>query len=95
MAINSDLGYIYFNELLYRCMRKKYGNMKINKRMQKFELGTQFSIFLTTREKQAKSKIVGNEEIYNSIIKKENQVNPFLTVMNFKISYKTWLKVAR
>jgi len=22
-------------------------------------------------------------------------VNPFLTVMNFKISFKTWLKVAR
>jgi hypothetical protein len=31
MAIKSDNGYIYFNELLYRCMRRKYGNMKINK----------------------------------------------------------------
>ena len=30
MAINSESGYIYFNELLYRCMRKKYGNMKSN-----------------------------------------------------------------
>lgn len=95
MAINSDVGYIYFNELLYRCMRKKYGNMKINKRMQVFELRTQFQIFLTTREKQAITKKVDNDEIYNCIIKKENQVNPFLTVMNFKISYKTWLKMAR
>ena len=48
-----------------------------------------------TREKQKKSRSVENEEIYNSIIKKENQVNPFLTVMNFKISYKTWLKAAK
>lgn len=95
MAINADVGYIYFNELLYRCMRKKYGNMKINKRMQVFELRTQFQIFLMTREKQAKSKIVTTEEITEGIIKKENQVNPFLTVMNFKISYKTWLKMAR
>jgi len=40
MAIKSDNGYIYFNELLYRCMRRKYGNMKINKKMQIFELNT-------------------------------------------------------
>jgi len=36
-----------------------------------------------------------NEEIFNAIIKKENGVNPFLTIMNFKISFKTWLKVTR
>lgn len=48
-----------------------------------------------TREKQRKSTIVDNEEILNGIIKKENQVNPFLTNMNFKISYKTWLKAAK
>lgn len=36
-----------------------------------------------------------NDDIFNSIIKKENGVNPFLTVMNFKISFKTWLNVAR
>ena len=40
MAIKSDNGYIYFNELLYRCMRRKYGNMKIGKKMQIFELKT-------------------------------------------------------
>ena len=33
MAIKSDQGYIFFNEMLYRCMRRKYGNMKINKKM--------------------------------------------------------------
>jgi len=33
MAIKSDNGYIFFNEMLYRCMRRKYGQMKINKPM--------------------------------------------------------------
>lgn len=42
MGIKSDNGFIFFNELLYRCMRRKYGNMKINKKMQIFELRTQF-----------------------------------------------------
>lgn len=40
MSIKSNNGYIYFNELLYRCMRNKYGNMKINKKMQIIELRT-------------------------------------------------------
>lgn len=40
MGIKSNQGFIYFNELLYRCMRRKYGNMKINKKMQIFELKT-------------------------------------------------------
>jgi hypothetical protein len=29
------------------------------------------------------------------MIKKENGVNPFLSIMNFKISYKTWLRHGR
>ena len=96
MAIKSDNGFIFFNEILYRCMKRKYGNMKINKKMQVFELRTQYSIYLMTREIQNKSKKnISNSDIFNSIIKKENGVNPFLTVMNFKISYKTWLKYAR
>lgn len=95
MAIKSDNGYIYFNELLYRCMRRKYGNMKINKKMQIFELKTQYSIYLMTLAIQKKGKNLTNEDIFNSIVKKENGVNPFLTKMNFKISFKTWLKYAR
>ena len=96
MAIKSDQGYIFFNEMLYRCMRRKYGNMKINKKMQIFELRTQYSIYLMTLRIQNKGHMKqSNEEIFNAIIKKENGVNPFLTVMNFKISFYTWLKVAR
>jgi hypothetical protein len=36
-----------------------------------------------------------NYDIFNSIISKKNGINPFLTIMNFKISFKTWLKHAR
>ena len=95
MGIKSDQGYIYFNELLYRCMRRKYGNMKINRKMQIFELRTQYRIYIMTREIQNKRSILGKDELYNGLIKKENGVNPFLTVMNFKISYRTWLKFAQ
>jgi hypothetical protein len=95
MAIKSYNGYIYFNELLYRCMRRKYGNMRINKKMQIFELKTQYNIYLMTLEIQKKSKNPTENDIFDCIIKKENGVNPFLLVMNFKISFKTWLKFAR
>lgn len=96
MAIKSDNGYIFFNEMLYRCMRRKYGQMKINKQMQIFELRTQYQIYMMTLSTQNKSSaMLSNEDIFNSLIKKENGVNPFLTVMNFKISFKTWLKVAK
>jgi hypothetical protein len=40
MGIRCDEGFIYFNELLYRCMRRQYGNFKLNKRMQIVELKT-------------------------------------------------------
>ena len=33
--------------------------------------------------------------IEESIVSKKNGVNPFLAVMNFKISVKTWIKHAR
>jgi hypothetical protein len=96
MGIKSDNGFIYFNELLYRCMRRKYGNFKINKKMQKFELRTQFLIYQKTLFIQNKGlKRLQNAEIFNSIVKKESGVNPFLTVMNFKISFKTWIKYAK
>lgn len=61
--------------------------------MQIYELRTQYQIYLMTLNIQKKGKAhLNNESIFNNIIKKENGVNPFLTVMNFKISFKTWLK---
>lgn len=96
MAIKSVNGYVYFNELLYRCMRRKYGNMKINKKMQIFELLTQYRIYLMTLEKLRKGHMqVSNEDIKHALVKKENGVNPFLTVMNFRITFRAWSKAAR
>ena len=31
MGIKSQNGYIYFNEMLYRCMRHKFGSMKLSR----------------------------------------------------------------
>lgn len=96
MAIKSDNGYVYFNELLYRCMRRKYGNMKINKKMQIFELLTQYRIYLMTLEISKKGHLqVSNDDIKHALVKKENGVNPFLTVMNFRITFRAWSKQAR
>jgi hypothetical protein len=32
-GIKSDNGFIYFNQLLYNCMKRKYGNFPIGRRM--------------------------------------------------------------
>lgn len=40
MGIRCDDGYVYFNELLYRCMRRQYGNFRLNRKMQILELKT-------------------------------------------------------
>ena len=95
MGIKSENGFVFFNELLYRCMRRKYGNMKINRKMQVFELKTQYSIYQLTRLAQSRSTKVTNEEVLYELIKKEHGLNPFLSIMNFKISFKVWLKAAR
>lgn len=50
---------------------------------------------MTLKIQNKQIEYIDNDEIHNSIIKKENGVNPFLTMMNFKISFKTWVKVAR
>ena len=44
---------------------------------------------------KTKSKKVSNDELYQNVICKENGVNPFMAQMNFKITYKTWVKHAQ
>ena len=95
MGIRSDHGFVYFNELLYRCMRRKYSQMKISRQMQIFELKTQFHIYKLTLANKNQSKRLTNNDIYNNIIRKGNGVNPFLTVMHFRTSFRTWLNHAR
>ena len=36
-----------------------------------------------------------NKEIMDSLLKKNNSVNPFLTVMFFKMSYRTWINYSK
>ena len=45
MGIKSENGFIYFNELLYRMLRNRYGNFQLNKKMQIRELITQLKLF--------------------------------------------------
>jgi len=40
MGIRSDGGYIYYNEMLYRCMRRQFGNFRLGKKLQIAELLT-------------------------------------------------------
>lgn len=47
-----------------------------------------------TAQKGNKGK-PGQQDLIDNLVKKENGINPFLTIMNFKISFKTWLKFAR
>lgn len=55
MGIKSDNGCVYFNELLYRCMRRKYGSHKIRRKMQIIELRTQYKIYKMTLEQKNQS----------------------------------------
>ena len=45
MGVRCDDGYIYFNELLYRCMRRLYGSFRLSRAMQIIELKTQYRIY--------------------------------------------------
>lgn len=49
-----------------------------------------------TLEKLKKGEIkYSNDDIKHALVKKENGVNPFLTVMNFRITFRAWSKAAR
>lgn len=65
MGIRTEDGWIYFNELLYRCMRRMYGNFKLNKKMQIIELKTLFKISLLTLKAKSEEKFKqsNNEDI--------------------------------
>lgn len=88
MDIRADEeGYVYFNELLYKVMKKTYGIKHIrNKKLADYEANT----FIKINKIQEKmSKYLISEE------KKAIAVNPFLAIMYYKISFKTWLNMAK
>jgi hypothetical protein len=57
MGIKADEGYVYFNELLYRSMRRVYGNFKLGKNMQIFELKTQYKLFFLSKAVSKNARI--------------------------------------
>lgn len=88
MGIRSDNGYVYFNELLYRCMRRQYGNFKLGRKLQIRELTTQYMIYCQTCKAQSKEKLIKDHELFfTKMIGNGKAVNPFLTMMYFKISF--------
>jgi hypothetical protein len=95
MGIRSDDGWIFFNELLYRCMRRVYSNFKLNKRMQITELRTLFKISLISMKAKDAEGQANSESVFEQIINKSQSVNPFLTMMYYRISFNTWLNAAR
>ena len=54
MNITSENGEIYFNELLYRMMREKYVNFRMNKEMTIHELKTQYALLKLCHKNQQK-----------------------------------------
>ena len=80
-------GYIYFNELLYKVMKKKYGikNVK-NKILADKEIAAYIKIN-NIQKKKSQGLISDNKKVY--------LVNPFLQYMNYKISFNTWMHFAR
>lgn len=96
MGVRCDDGYVYFNELLYRCMRRQYGNFKLNKKMQIIELKTQYKIYqITNKQQNQTNKQELYELFFNKMIGNGKSVNPFLLQMYFHISFNTWLNYSR
>jgi len=70
MMIRSEDGWVYFNELLYRSMRRVYGTFKLGKKMQILELKTQFKIFMLTLKAKKQVANEDNEDIFNTLVDK-------------------------
>lgn len=95
MGIRSQDGYVDFNELLYRCMRKQYGQFKLNRAMTVFELKTQFRL-LKIREKNWDGPTHNDQRFLVEKMKgKADTFNPFMMQLFSKITFNRWLNIAR
>jgi hypothetical protein len=88
MDIRADEeGYVYFNELLYKVMKKTYGVKHIrNLKLAEYE-GITF-IKINKIQEKASNYLIRED-------KKATAVNPFLAIMYYNISFKTWINLAR
>ena len=98
MGIRSEDGFIYFNELLYRCMRRVYGHFKLNRQMSVFEIGTQFRL-LQIREKmnenQKKGANTDRKLMVHKLTKGQFAFNPFMLILFWRITFNKWLNMVR
>lgn len=86
LFFSDEEGFIYFNELLFKAMKRIYGKERTKKRMLfEFELRTLEKI-LKLKEKQVR-KSRKDERV------KAVSVNPFLSVMYKNMSFKAWLNI--
>ena len=88
---------IFFNELLYRCMRRAFGNVKLSKDLQAQEMKTQFRIYqITLKMQKNQARELRNKQVaMSNMISKNKEVNPFLTIMMFNVSFRAWQRISR
>jgi hypothetical protein len=67
MGIRGERGYIYFNEMLYRVMKRVYGEFNLNRQMYIMELRTQYKIELKTLKQSYKS-VYGTRKLENMVV---------------------------
>ncbi|CDW88937.1 cation channel family protein [Stylonychia lemnae] len=97
LGIRTEDGYVYFNEMLYRCMRRVYGNVKLDCEMQINELRTQIKIQKEIMIKQSNSfgffqKSFEKEAIYG-IMQKNKLYNPFVQNFYAKMAFGQWFQL--
>ena len=80
---------IYFNELLYRLMREKFVNFKLNKRMAMNEVMTQYKIYQLTQKDKNKN-LQSGKSFAGSLKSSDSSVNPFMRQIFYRLSFKTW-----
>ena len=85
MDLDTEGGFVYFNELLYKAMKREYGDNHIKNKM------------LAMSEYKAYQAI---QDIKDKLLKQQREqarlelmsVNPFLILMFKRISFKLWKK---
>lgn len=86
MTFSDEDGYIYFNELLYKTMKRRYAGGRTKKKIL-------FEVELQTLEKLEQIQL----EQISASRKKERQkavaVNPFLVMMYKNMSFNVWREI--
>ena len=70
MGIKCEDSFIYFNELLYRVMKRKYCDFRLSTKMQIYELRTQYRLALATQMMISNQTIknLDNEQVKKKLV---------------------------